>query len=106
MYRPLAAVCAFALFFVLPRSGFAQATATITGTVRDSSGAVVPGAKIIATNENTNLTRSSLADDAGQYVIPLLPSAPIASALKKRVSLPLCKPASACRRIPRCRWTR
>jgi outer membrane receptor protein involved in Fe transport len=62
-----------ALFLVLPRPGYAQATATISGTVKDSSGAVVPGAKVTATNEDTNLSRSVLADDAGQYVIPLLP---------------------------------
>src|SRR5216683_3551849 len=73
MHRILAITCLLALFLAAPRPGSAQATGTIGGTVRDSSGAVVPGAKITATNEGTNLTRSVQADDAGQYIIPQLP---------------------------------
>src|SRR6266446_6133082 len=67
------AISLLALFLAAPRPGCAQATGTIAGTVRDSSGAVVPGAKITATNEGTNLTRSVEADGAGQYIIPQLP---------------------------------
>jgi len=63
----------FSTLFLIALRVFPQATATISGTVRDSSGAVVPGAKITATNEGTNLARTALADDAGQYIIPLLP---------------------------------
>src|SRR5437899_2337617 len=72
MHRILA-IALLALFLAAPRPGSAQATGTISGTVRDSSGAVVPGAKITATNEGTNLTRSVEADDAGQYIVPQLP---------------------------------
>jgi hypothetical protein len=52
---------------------FAQATATIHGTIYDASGAVVPVASINATNVNTSLSRKVLADDSGQYILPLLP---------------------------------
>jgi len=38
------------------------------GTVRDSSAAVVPAAKVTATNEGTNLTRSVMTDTGGEYV--------------------------------------
>jgi len=35
-----------------------QATALITGTVKDPSGAVVAGAKVTLRNSNTNIARS------------------------------------------------
>jgi hypothetical protein len=54
-------------------SAFAQATATIQGTVYDASGALVPGASVTAANVETGLTRSVVSDESGQYVIPLLP---------------------------------
>ena len=56
----------------LPDLLSAQVTATITGTVRDSSGAVVPGAKVTARNTGTNLARTVATDPTGQYVIPQL----------------------------------
>jgi outer membrane receptor protein involved in Fe transport len=51
----------------------AQATGTISGSVHDASGAVVPGAKVTATHTETSLTRIVSSDVAGQYAIPLLP---------------------------------
>ncbi|MDP2999009.1 MAG: carboxypeptidase-like regulatory domain-containing protein, partial [Bryobacterales bacterium] len=56
----------------LPGLLSAQVTATITGTVRDSSGAVVPQAKVTANNTGTNLSRTVTSDPTGQYVIPQL----------------------------------
>ena len=44
-------------------------TATIVGTVHDSSGAVVPGAAVTATDVNTNIKTSTRADASGNYVI-------------------------------------
>jgi hypothetical protein len=44
------------------------------GTVRDPSGAVVAGATVEALQVTTNLTRSTTADSAGAYIIPLLPA--------------------------------
>ena len=51
----------------------AQITATIVGTVTDSSGAVVPAAAITVTNEETGLKRSVRSNDHGVYVAPALP---------------------------------
>ncbi len=48
-------------------------TGSISGIVRDSTGAVVPNAKIIALSDATGLTRDVLSDDSGQYVISQLP---------------------------------
>jgi outer membrane receptor protein involved in Fe transport len=44
-------------------------TATIVGTVQDSSGAVVPGAAVTATEVNTNIKTSTHADASGNYAI-------------------------------------
>src|SRR5947209_18168180 len=48
-------------------------TGTIGGNVSDPSGAAVPGAKIVATNLNTGLTRDTTSAADGGYVFPLLP---------------------------------
>jgi Carboxypeptidase regulatory-like domain len=48
-------------------------TATISGTVTDSSGAALPGATVQARNVGTDATQSTVADTAGRYRIPDLP---------------------------------
>src|SRR5262245_55218650 len=48
-------------------------TGTFLGFVTDSSGAVIAGAKVTATNEATNLTRNVNTNSSGEYVIALLP---------------------------------
>ena len=45
---------------------------SITGTVIDSSGAGIAGAKVTATNTATNTTRNSETNGAGSYTIPFL----------------------------------
>ncbi|MCZ6752846.1 MAG: TonB-dependent receptor [Acidobacteria bacterium] len=53
---------------------FAQATdARISGVVEDESGAVIPGATVVATNVETGLTRTASTDDRGNYVLRALP---------------------------------
>jgi hypothetical protein len=48
-------------------------TATITGTIRDTSGAVVPGVSLTATNEETGIARSITSGSAGTYRFAALP---------------------------------
>lgn len=48
-------------------------TATIFGTVTDSTGAVVPNISVLATNTGTNLSREASTDESGQYSIRFLP---------------------------------
>src|SRR5271165_5986396 len=43
-------------------------TGTILGTVRDSSGAVVPGAKVTVSNVGTSFTESTNTSGSGTYV--------------------------------------
>ncbi len=51
----------------------AQTTfATVTGAVKDSTGAVVPNVKITATNVETNIKSIATASEAGVYTIPQL----------------------------------
>jgi hypothetical protein len=64
-------VTALAIFvFSLP--SWAQ-TASIAGTVTDSSGAVVQGAEITVRNTDTNLSRTSTSSGTGAYSITELP---------------------------------
>jgi len=57
-------------------SAFAQATATISGTARDQSGAVVPGVTITVTQQETGLVRTTVTNETGSYVLPNLPLGP------------------------------
>src|SRR5690349_24508300 len=45
---------------------------TISGTVTDPSGAVLPGARVTITNQATGLVRSATASDDGLYRVPAL----------------------------------
>ena len=47
-------------------------TGTISGTVSDSSGAVLPGVKITILNEGTGAARNVVTDSAGRYSAPSL----------------------------------
>src|SRR6185503_4411698 len=44
--------------------------AEINGTVMDAQKAVLPGATVTVTNEDTGLTREAVTDTEGRYVIP------------------------------------
>jgi len=52
---------------------WSQQTSTILGSVKDASGAVIPGAKVVATNIGTLLHRDTVTDTVGEYRIPSLP---------------------------------
>src|SRR5215813_4425921 len=63
---------------------FAQANrATITGTVTDSSGAMVSGVEVTATNTGTNIPTTSVSNEAGVYTIPNLFPGPYSVTFKK-----------------------
>jgi len=55
---------------------WAQATAQISGTVRDPSGAVLPGVEITATQTETGIARMTVTNETGSYVLPSLPLGP------------------------------
>jgi hypothetical protein len=50
----------------------AQTTAILSGTVTDSSSALVQGARVAITNADTGLKREAITNDSGTYEFPLL----------------------------------
>src|SRR5436189_5856893 len=69
-----------ALFLCLVTSGLlwgqAGATAQISGTVKDQSGAVLPGAEVTLTQTETGLTRNAVTNETGSYTLTNLPIGP------------------------------
>ena len=67
-------VCALLLsgsVFVYSPPALSQgATAAINGTVTDTSGAVIPAARVVLTNTATGAERSAITNDTGTYVFP------------------------------------
>jgi hypothetical protein len=54
-------------------SAYAQSTfASITGTVTDTSGAIVPNTRIVVTNQATGIQSSAQSNAAGIYAVPQL----------------------------------
>ena len=77
MYRSLSFLMLFAALLI----GFtpalhAQFRASLTGTVTDSSGAVVPGATVTLVDTATNYKQTVTSNSAGIYVFNALPPAP------------------------------
>jgi hypothetical protein len=75
--RLVAAACVI-LFLVFTMTGpslFGQTAATgaLTGTVKDSSGAVVPNATVTATSLGTDQSRATTTDAGGVYKFGFLP---------------------------------
>src|SRR3954471_13580239 len=63
----------FFCFALLASGAFAQSErGTITGVVRDSSGAVVPAAKVTITNTATNVAIPAVSNGQGEYTVPSL----------------------------------
>src|SRR4030081_36732 len=62
---------AFAL--LLGAVAFAGVTASISGTVRDASGAAIAGATVTATNTDTGIAQNEKTNSAGFYSFPSLP---------------------------------
>src|SRR5689334_19245112 len=55
---------------------WAQATAQINGAVKDQTGAVLPGVEITATQTETGISRSTVSDESGAYILPNLAVGP------------------------------
>ena len=62
------------LVLSLASTAFSQAvTGSISGTAKDSTGAVLPGAQVVLLNQDTGFTRTVQSDAAGRYLATSLP---------------------------------
>jgi len=71
LYSGLLAL-AVLLSTLLPGTAFAQGYGKISGIIADSTGAVIPGATVTATQTGTDAKSSVKANDQGEYVFPSL----------------------------------
>ena len=69
--RGIRTLMALSLFCALPSFAAAQ-TASIAGTVADSSGAVIAGAEITVRNTATNESHGATSGDTGAFSVPNL----------------------------------
>src|SRR5262245_18042080 len=82
--RTLPFILLSALMCACPATLLAQQeTATITGEVRDGSGALVPKAAITVTNVETSISSKSETNDRGVYTIPSLKPGPYSITVEK-----------------------
>ena len=64
--------CLLLLMSLVPVSLWSQAVGTIVGTVTDSTGAVIPQAKVTAIRDATQVAQSTVTGSAGTFAIPHL----------------------------------
>jgi hypothetical protein len=64
-----------ALSFLSISALFAQSDrGVITGTISDSTGALIPGARVVLTNANTGANSETVATGTGNYTVLSLPA--------------------------------
>jgi hypothetical protein len=72
--KPVAVAAVVLVLALLAPSAFAtEVTASISGTVKDSSGAVVPAVDVKLTNVETNVTKTIQTGNDGSYQFTLVP---------------------------------
>ncbi len=77
MKRSLSAVLiALVVSVITCETVWAQATAQISGAVRDQSGAVLPGVEVTAMQTDTGISRMTVTNETGSYVMANLPLGP------------------------------
>ncbi len=77
-FRPCLALSVFLLLYaglVLPSTAAAQAVsnAKMHGVITDATGAVVPGAVVVATQVESGQTATAIASGDGSFILPVLP---------------------------------
>ncbi len=60
----------------LSSTAFGQATAQISGTVQDPTGALIPGVEVTVTQTETGASRLAVTNETGSYVLTSLPLGP------------------------------
>src|SRR6185436_14067293 len=74
MLKPSRVLFSFSVLLVFCLPIFAQTgTSNITGSVRDSAGAAVPGASVTAKNDATGVKSTQTTTDSGLFAFSSLP---------------------------------
>src|SRR5215813_1695929 len=78
-------LCLLAFSLAAAASGLhAQRTnAQITGIITDATGAIIPNADIVVTNEATGIKRNAASNELGYYTVALLPPGKYKVAVRK-----------------------
>jgi carboxypeptidase family protein/TonB-dependent receptor-like protein len=67
-------MCTLVVFFGLSIAVFGQTTSgSISGSVSDAQGAIIPGASVTATEESRKFTLSAVSDETGRFVFAQVP---------------------------------
>ena len=85
------------LTLIISFAASAQSTAQINGTIKDSTGAVLPGVEVTVNQTDTGLRRSAVTDETGSYILPNLPIGPYRLEAVLPASEATFKPESSCR---------
>jgi iron complex outermembrane receptor protein len=72
--RAFAFLAAFSLLAAQPSAAQSTPSGTLSGSVMDTSGGAVSGARITATDQKTNAQKTALADAAGQFSFESMPA--------------------------------
>lgn len=73
-YKPFLRLSLLMAFCLMPLASiYAQATATLSGTITDQQNASVPGVSITLTNTETGTQRQATTNDSGLFTVPFLP---------------------------------
>src|SRR5437762_1266197 len=68
----LAFLCSVCLF-IFASSAFSQTTATISGTITDTTGGVLPGVRVTIQQTETGLVRAATTSSDGRFVFAGIP---------------------------------
>jgi len=74
--RQATVIAGLSLLLIAFNIVLAQSTAQVSGTVRDQTGAVLPGVEVSLIQTSTGLNRNAVTDETGSYIIPNLPVGP------------------------------
>jgi len=86
-----------AIVVLIAGSALAQSTtgtATMTGVVTDSSGAIIPGASVIVTNTDAGFVFNSVTTNEGSWYIPNLNPGAYSSRSRRKASRAMYRTAS------------
>ena len=71
--RIVALIATAAVVLAFPLNAAAQATATVAGSIKDTSGAIIPGASVTLISESRGTTFETQSTETGDYIFPNIP---------------------------------